>query len=535
MAYRKSLSSLLLCGLLLLFLLFGFLLSAVAYESPIITHPVEGGNLHFNKNTGTINRCDKTVTSAVVPDTIQGIPVVGIDGSAFLDCSLLKSVSLPDGIPELKSHVFYSCSALESIVIPQSVTKIGECAFSYCESLKTITVPGNVTRIDDMAFGACYGLESITLSYGVISVGESAFAECHSLTNISLPNSLQVISPFAFLNCHSLTSITLPESMTKISVSTFRSCENLSEVNLPNTITNIDNYAFSQCTGLKDITIPSSVERIGKYTFDGCSGLTRVTIPEGVTMLDDCAFWNCTNLTGIVLPESLNTINGSVFRIGCDRLRVIYYCGTEAQWQEITKGPGNQILNSLIILYQYDPNAPFNNSPFSDVAGSDYFAPPVLWAVEQGITTGTSADRFSPLTDCTRSQVVTFLWRAAGSPEPTSLLNPFKDVLPEDYYYTAVLWAVEQGITTGTRVDTFSPNSPCTRGQVATFLWRGQGNPEATATNPFTDLDPQAYYYTPVLWAVEQGITTGMSLDTFAPSKICTRGQIVTFLYRAMT
>jgi len=171
---------------------------------------------------------------------------------------------------------------------------------------------------------------------------------------------------------------------------------------------------------------------------------------------------------------------------------------------------------------------------FEDVAEDQYYALPVDWAVQKGVTTGMSATIFAPDAECTRGQIVTFLWRAAGQPEPSSSKNPFKDVKSSDYYYKAVLWAVEEGITTGTSADTFSPDSGCTRAQVATFLWRAQGKPAAASKNPFSDVKKGEYYYEAVIWAVENGVTTGTSATTFAPNATCTRGQIVTFLYRAI-
>ena len=172
---------------------------------------------------------------------------------------------------------------------------------------------------------------------------------------------------------------------------------------------------------------------------------------------------------------------------------------------------------------------------FKDAANSgDYYFKPVYWAAKNEITTGTSSTEFSPNNSCSRGQIVTFLWRASGSPEPTSMYNPFRDVRATDYYYKAVLWALEKKITTGTSDTTFSPNSPCTRKQVVTFLWRANGSPEPTSTkNPFTDVKPSDYFYNAVLWAVEEGITTGTSTTTFAPNAACSRGQCVTFLWRA--
>ena len=150
------------------------------------------------------------------------------------------------------------------------------------------------------------------------------------------------------------------------------------------------------------------------------------------------------------------------------------------------------------------------------------------------ITKGKSETAFSPDDDCTRGQIVTFLWRAMGEPEPTNTVNDFEDVKPGDYFYKAVLWAAENGITNGTDATHFGPNASCTRAQAVTFLWRAENKPAAkTQQSDFTDVqDASAYYYTPVLWAVENGVTNGTSATTFSPNDTCTRGQIVTFLYR---
>lgn len=158
---------------------------------------------------------------------------------------------------------------------------------------------------------------------------------------------------------------------------------------------------------------------------------------------------------------------------------------------------------------------------------------PVYWAVDKGITQGTTLTTFSPGNSCTRAQFVTFLWRQQGSPEPKTSTNPFKDVKAGLSYSKAVLWALENGITTGTSDTTFSPDSPCTRAQVVTFLWRAKNKPKPKATkNPFTDVKAGMSYSDAVLWAYENNITTGTSKTTFSPRNACTRAQTVTFLYR---
>ena len=169
---------------------------------------------------------------------------------------------------------------------------------------------------------------------------------------------------------------------------------------------------------------------------------------------------------------------------------------------------------------------------FRDVAQNAYYYDAVQWAVEKGITEGTSATTFSPDASCTRAQMVTFLWRAAGSPAPKRTTNPFRDVRSTDYYYDAVLWAVENGITSGTGADTFAPNATVTRGQTVTFLYRAAGSP-AVSGGSFSDVAADAYYANAVAWASQHNITSGVGNGNFAPNADCTRAQIVTLLYRA--
>ena len=169
---------------------------------------------------------------------------------------------------------------------------------------------------------------------------------------------------------------------------------------------------------------------------------------------------------------------------------------------------------------------------FNDVKPGDYFYDAVNWAVEKGITTGTSATTFSPNASCTRAQIVTFLWRASGSPEPKTASNPFTDVAANAYYCKAVLWAVENGITTGTSATTFSPDAPCTRAQGVTFLWRANGSKAASAAASFTDVASDAYYAPAVAWAAEQNVTGGVGNGLFSPDTTCTRAQNVSMLYR---
>lgn len=179
----------------------------------------------------------------------------------------------------------------------------------------------------------------------------------------------------------------------------------------------------------------------------------------------------------------------------------------------------------------YQEMIPKLTNPFVDVDDQAYYFTPVIWAVNNGITSGIDETHFAPDTICNRAQAVTFLWRAAGKPE-AAVTNPFSDVPDGCFYETAVLWAYEAGITNGTDATRFSPDAPCSRAQVVTFLHRFRGCPEPTVESAFPDVHSSDFYCKAVLWAAQRGITVGMDGGYFNPGHPCTRGQIVTFLYR---
>ena len=189
--------------------------------------------------------------------------------------------------------------------------------------------------------------------------------------------------------------------------------------------------------------------------------------------------------------------------------------------------------SKVTVAATFKAAAPTGKNPFIDVPAGSYYEDAVIWAVDKGITAGTSATTFNPNGICTRAQAVTFLWRAAGSPAAKSAVMPFTDVKAGSYYETAVLWAVENGITKGTSDTMFSPDATCTRAQIVTFLWRSQKSPAAGMANPFADVAADTYYIDAVLWAVKHNITVGTTFSIFSPDEECTRAQIVTFLYRA--
>ncbi len=181
----------------------------------------------------------------------------------------------------------------------------------------------------------------------------------------------------------------------------------------------------------------------------------------------------------------------------------------------------------------YQKTTPRLTNPFVDVKPKDYFYDSVLWAANNKITNGIDMMHFAPYHTCSRGEMVTFLWRAVGCPEPASSANPFVDVRGRDFFAKAVLWAYHAGVTNGVDASHFSPKDRCTRAQVVTFLYRVKGKPGHSGRNAFADVRPRAYYYDAVLWAADFGVTTGTENGIFSPNQRCDRGQIVTFLYRS--
>ncbi len=257
----------------------------------------------------------------------------------------------------------------------------------------------------------------------------------------------------------------------------------------------------------------------------------------------DTAFTDVSDPNKVVY--SLQGAEGS--KLVVDRSAVTLSCGVSGFTGgislvncEIVEPEGGYVKDGAIVDADGNPTdyvriEPLEN-PFVDVQEGKYYYEPVLWAFYHNpqVTNGMDATHFGPDNACTRGQVVTFLWRAAGCPEPTSTKTGFTDVKPGAFYEKAVAWAVESQITNGMSPTSFAPNNTCTRGQIVTFLWRFKGKPEpAGGENPFADVTDGAFYYKAVLWAVEAKVTNGMSPTSFAPNSTCTRGQVVTFLYRA--
>ena len=304
-----------------------------------------------------------TVGTISIPETLSGCPVQYIQPGAFLGCSGLTSITIPDTVTRIGDAAFSDCSGLTSITIPDAVTSIGDAAFFRCSGLASITIPSNVRVIGSDAFARsglasisipasvqymdfnpfefCPSLVSVVLEPGCTTIWNQMCCACEALTSITIPNSVTSIGASAFRDCSGLTSITIPDSVTSIGNYALSGCSRLANVSadpkwgsffssatnfvftIPDNVTSIVESAFSGCFGLTSITIPNSVTNIGESAFSGCSGLTAITIPDSVTTIGANAFSGCSGLTSITIPDSVTTIGANAFS-GCSDLETVF-------------------------------------------------------------------------------------------------------------------------------------------------------------------------------------------------------------------
>ena len=312
-------------------------------------------------------------TDLVIPSTYNGLPVTKIGASAFLECSTLTSVVIPEGVTSIGSYAFYGCSSLTSVEIPEGVTSIGSYAFFcctsltsvemqegmtsigsfafyFCSSLTSVEIPEGVTFIGSYAFTYCTSLTSVVIPEGVTTIESYAFCYCSSLTSVEIPEGVTTIESDAFSYCSGLTSVEIPEGVTAIGEKAFYYCKKLSSVSLPDTLTEIESYAFWDCYVLTDIILPEKLESIGSYAFANCYRLTEIIIPDSVATIGLYAFAYCGSLTTVTLGSGVTTIKAYAF-YKCTELVEVYYKGTPDEWDEIEIGTENTYLESASIYY----------------------------------------------------------------------------------------------------------------------------------------------------------------------------------------
>lgn len=553
----------------------------------------------------------------------------------LLRCPVGKSAdcTVPSGTVAIAGGAFKDCSKLERLVIPDSVTAIGESAFENCAALKRITLPKSITKLEALTFSGCASLAEIALSDGVKTLGEKVFSGCAALKSVKIPAEVTVIPTEAFFGCVSLESITIPKSVSHINERAFDGCTALKKVDYLGSDTDwsqvtketgnnaLDNAEKSftrtdhehkytdtvippTCTergctvhlcacgdkredsytpplghsykdgicvrcGILDPNkdIPHKHDFIPIVTKPTCmsEGFTTYTCSCGEcytkdyvsavghkTQLQNAKAVGC--LTGGYTGDEVCTVCGKVFKqgsvifaLGHDpqsaRVKaptctesgytgdlICTRCGDMTQTGKTVAAAGHKFFGGVCSVCgtKGAEAAP----EFADVKPGAFYFDAVQWAVKNGITNGTGKSTFSPNTVCSRYQIVMFLWRAAGQPEAKAAVS-FADVKPGDIFYEAVQWAVERGITKGTSSTSFSPYAPCTRGQIVTFLYRSAGSPKVSGACNFSDVSSGSFCHDAVIWASSEGITKGTRAERFSPNEGCTRAQVVTFLYRA--
>ncbi len=514
--------------------------------------------------------------------------VTEIGDHAFTDCTALSSVTISGGITTLEAGTFSYCNALKVVNLPDTLTEISDYAFYCCKELRSISVPYALANIREFAFDGCKMLSHVLYAgnssrWNSISIERNndvlSLATIHTNTD-STAVTWKSLSGESYLYC-SICDLALTEKprclhedmhLINDYAPTCSSagysgdvicliCDEIvqrGEILPPlehsgYTVNKVDptctqpgysgdTYCSVCGASISVGEVLPALQHPDTYTQDP---LSPTCTEDGYTGDTVCRLCNEILVAGTVLPP-LNhpeTMICEAIEPGCNYPGysgdvLCLTCGVMIRRGEELPATGHRYVNGVCnTCGQSDPNfVPIpDENPFTDVAEDAYYHTPVLWAVSNKITTGVNSHSFAPDKPCTRAQIVTFLWRSFGSPEPISNHNPFTDVPSNSYYYKAVLWAVEMGITTGTSKTAFSPEKTCTRGQVATFLWRAKGKPQPiSSNNPFGDVSPDAYYYSAILWAVETGVTNGTGGGRFSPDGNCTRGQIVTFLYRAM-
>lgn len=361
--------------LLVLLMVVTLVPTAALAEGDVVAYEVTGGNIYFDKATGTITDCDSRVTETVIPETIDDVVVTSIGDNAFENCTSLTSIEIPNSVTSIGIEAFRD-SSLTSIELSNSVTSIGRSAFSGCTSLTSVEIPNSVTEIVFCAFSHCKSLANIEIPDSVTSIGGGAFFDCTSLTCVDIPNSVTNIQQKAFSGCTGLTSVTIPDSVESIFSSAFSGCTGLTSVTIPSGVRYISDYTFQGCTSLKSITLSAGSSSIGQFAFEGCTSLETLNVPGKVSMIGNSAFSGCTALKSVSLPLSLKTVGNAAFRY-CDSLADVYYEGDSVQWGEISIAVYNEPLTGAT-LHQKEHVHSFGN--------------PVVTApncTEQGFTTRT--------------------------------------------------------------------------------------------------------------------------------------------------
>lgn len=565
------------------------------------------------------------IQSAVIESGVQSI-----SGGAFSGCTALEKVSISDTVAQIDLNAFDGCTSLAAFEVAEgnkAFLSAGGVLFSADKKLlrcpvgkeADCTVPSGTVAIAGGAFKDCAKLESLVIPDSVISIGESAFENCAALKRITLPKSITKLEASCFSGCAALAEIALPDSVKTLGEKVFSGCAALKSVKIPAEVTVIPTEAFFGCVSLESITIPKSVSHINERAFDGCTALkkvdylgsdtdwSQVTKETGNNVLDNaeksftrtdhehkyadtvipptCTERGCTVhlcACGDKREDSYTPPLGHSYKGGiCVRCGILdpnkdiphkhdfipsvtkptclsegfttYTCSCgECYTKDYVSAVGHktQLQNAKAVGCL---TGGYTGDEVCTVCGKVFKQGSIIFALghdpqparvkaptctESGYTGDLICTRCGDMTQ-TGTTVAAAGHKFFGGvcsvcgAKSAEAAPEFDDVKPGAFYFDAVQWAVKNGITNGTGKSTFSPNTVCSRYQIVMFLWRAAGQPEAKAAVSFADVKPGDIFYEAVQWAVERGITKGTSNTSFSPFAPCTRGQIVTFLHRS--
>ena len=472
---------------------------------PVFTFAAEDD---FVIEDGVLTKYNGPGGDVVVPDG-----VTSISGIAFEGRTDITSVTIPASVTFLflESDVvwmgpFYGCDSIAEVIVdPGNSTFASVDGVLYSKDMKTLLYcPPKLTPNEG----------KLVIPDGVTTIHKNvAFHDKNdNIVSIAVPASVTSIPIYPFSGCKKLSEISVNrDNAAYTSVDGVLYTKDMKEL-----------ITYPAGKPSATFTAPSGVTIIRNSAFSDCKSLTDIKLQDGVKEIKGSAFGGCTSLASLTIPSSVKEIYYA-FNDDCT-VKDVYYGGTKEQWKQINFTGSEYQFKDATIHFKTTPS-----TGFTDVKPGAYYAEAVKWAVENGITSGIGGGKFAPAQTCKREQIVTFLYRSKGSPQ-VSITDQFTDMPKSEEFQQAISWAVENSITMGNGKGQFSPEKGCTRAEAMTFIWRAAGRPEPKTEAAFSDMPSSSDFRKAISWAVENNITQGIGNNKFGPNN---RGHIVTFLYNA--